>query len=712
MKNPFICSRKFFLLACYFLFTSCFSAEPESAPFPSADAVVVDLIDPIYSNGILTTEQGGVLLADGLRIQAEKITYIKQLDAEVPVFTVKCEGNLLIDYHTWVLTGDTFFYDFFKQEGVVQNGRTAVLPWFMGGEEIQLQPNGNLIVINGFLTTSEGDVADLVLCSPYICLSSDQVITAKHIHVKVNQIPIFWFPFLSLDINALNNCPFSVKFGWQGFMGSYVSFLYKFISWRDLRATARFDAFFGKGVGFGIETAYTPKYRPLKLCTRNYYAHDIALDDPKRHDRYRFQGTYLDCFWGTTAEGTYDVVSDAEMAADYTNLDFNLPTAGRTQLLLRTKQRDWIASLFTRVRVNTFQSINQELPSFQLNLRPWLIPYTGMIFQNTVRASYLSYVFSEAVVHAHDFASGRFSIHPFVYRPFIFPTCTLTPEAGLTGIGYTNSRLGKAAGQMFGILGARLDSTLYSCNLKWKHAIEPYLHYTYITHPSAGPDDHYIFTIDDGWNRLNQLRFGVRNSWFTKVPYGVARPFWVDLWANAFFATKTIPEVVPKAYLNAEWLPSEYIFVAMNTGWNFQHRQLDFLNIRVDWTLNENLAFGLEYRHRSRYDWRKADFYNFILESTRSQAELLDSPLKDRNDMLLFRIFTRLSPDWTAKFQMRHGWHREFQSPFFEYKIDLSRLFFQHWRLTGSYEHREADDRVTFTFLLDPVPPPCNKACY
>ena len=467
------------------------------------DNIIVDLFDPTYEDGVLTTENGGVLTAPDLRIQAQKITYIKKMEGEVPIFTVACEGNLLIDYKKWALVGDSFYYDFNTHRGFLINGRTAAPPWFLGGREILLMEEGDLIILDGFITTSEGEVEDVVLRSPRICLSADRVITATHVNVRVNQVPIFWLPKLELDLKNIGRSPFAVKFGWGGFLGSYISVLYHFLSWGDLKATARLDAFFGKGVGLGIETAYCPAYRPTQFYTRNYYANDIPLDDPKKRDRYRFQGTYYDRIYGVTVDGMYDFVSDAEMAADYTTKDFDLKTARRTQLEFRRKERTWLASLFTRVRVNDFQSVNQELPSFRMNWHTFEIPSTGIMVENTFKASYLDYVFSEDVREATDFSSTRIATHPFLYRPFFFGPFTATPEAGLIGIAYSNGPEGGARGLALGEFGVKLESNLTKCSGWWKHVIEPYVHYSYLTHPTVDPDHHFIFTINDGWERLN-----------------------------------------------------------------------------------------------------------------------------------------------------------------------------------------------------------------
>lgn len=687
----------------------CVPLEPPLPHYNLDENVIVDLVDPLYEEGVLSTESGGVLTATGLRIQAQKITYVRNLEADPPVFTVICSGNLLVDYREWTLVGDTFFYDFVTQSGSLTQGKTASPPWYIGGREILMEED-ELIILDGFITTSEGEIEDVVVRSPKISITPDRILTASYITLRLNDTPIFWLPSFELDMKNIGRSPLAVKFGWGGFLGSNLSLLYRFPSWGDFEITARLDAFFGKGMGGGIETAYDPPSRPTLFFTRNYYAHDIALDDRHRRDRYRFQGTYWDRFYDITVDGMYDFVSDAQMAAEYRTKDFELKTAGRTELEVRQERPFWIANFFTRVRVNDFQSVNQELPSFQLNWHPFEIPSTGIICENIFKASYLNFVFSRDVQPRRNLSSSRIAIHPFVYRPFLVGPLTATPEAGFIGIAYSDSPRGRSAGQALGELGFKLETTLSKNCTSWKHTLEPYLHYQFLTTPSVPTEHHFIFSIQDGWDKLNLLRFGVRNSFFLKSLAGIVRPFWVDLWANAFFNTLTIPQTIPKGYLDVEWIPTPRTFCSLKSGWNFQERQLDFINARIDWTLNENNALGIEYRHRSRFDWRKADFYNFILESVRTQKELLDSTLSDRRDTFLFRIFSRLTPDWTARFNLRHGWNRKGkQGSFTEYQIEMTRVVFQHWRLIFGYEKREDDHRFSFSFLLDPGPPPRSK---
>ena len=695
----------------------CCPCRPPDMPPPCGpEDVLVDLVDPAYSDGVLTTESGGVLTAQGLRIQAQNITYVRKLSGEVPIFTVNCEGNLLVDYGNRILVGDRLYYDFTLRKGFLIQGRTASPPWYVGGAEMLLMEDGNVIVIDGFITTSEGEIPDVALRSPYISLTPERILMAQDIQFRVNTIPLFWLPRLQLDLKNIERPPFGVKCGWGGFLGSYISILYRFLSWGDFKATARIDGFFGKGIGGGIETVFNPSWRPTQWYSRNYYAHDIRLDDRHRKDRYRFQGTFYDRAYGVVIDGMYDFVSDGQMAAEYNTRDFDLKSAGRTQINFLHKDYNWIANLFTEIRVNRFQTVSQELPSLRLNWHPFEIPSTGILCENTFKASYYRYKISDAVIEEdpnfkHNFDSSRIAIHPFLYRPFLFGPFILTPEAGFIGIAYSNSPGGKSAGQAVGECGIKLETVFSKGWQTWKHTLEPYLHHNFLTTPRVAADNHFIFSIRDGVDRLNMTRFGIRNSFFRKIPCGLERTLWIDLWANAFFNTPTIHRTIPRGYIDIEWMPHQRVLCSLRSAWNFWEHQFDFYNIRLDCTWNTYTAFGVEYRHRGRFDWLKADFYNFILESVRTQEQLLAASLSDKRDTLLFRIFTRINPDWTAQIDLRSGWNRKDQPSYLEYQIEMTRVVFQHWRLGLKYEKRESDNRFSLSLLLAPGPPLRAKYC-
>lgn len=155
-----------------------------------------------------------------------------------------------------------------------------------------------------------------------------------------------------------------------------------------------------------------------------------------------------------------------------------------------------------------------------------------------------------------------------------------------------------------------------------------------------------------------------------------------------------MPRLIPRLYLLLQWrLPS--LEFSTHECWNVWNRVLDFSNSRLQWTANEHVALALELRYRSQYDWRKADHENFILDVSRSEEELLLSPISDKRLTVLTHAFIRLTPFWECHLQSHHGFLRKTQDPYNELKVDLFTWLSSSWKLRISYTHTQKDDRVT-----------------
>ena len=698
----------------------CIERPPCCPPCPDElDRVEAHLKDPVYKDGILTTDEGGTLKGPKIRIQAKHIRYVTQPKQDPPLCNVYCEGDLLIDYGPWVITADAIFYDFMSETGYILNGQTASLPWFVGGREMTIDSGGELIVHDGYITTSEGkDQKDPCVCAKRLTLTKNRVASASHVRIKVMDTTLLWLPKMKLNLKRLSRSPFSVKFGWGRFMDPYLSVLYNFLDWNDLKAWGRVDGFFRHGVGLGIDGMFDPSWSDAAIYMRNYWVHDLAIDDPEKRERWRYQGTYANRHWDKklTIKAQYDFVSDGQMAYTYRTKDFDLKTAGSTKFLIRNEEDDYLAFLEGLIQVNRFQSVNQRLPLFTFNLRPGEFGRSGIIYSGDFTAGYLNYVFSSDVTPRTNFNGGRLSACPNFARPFKSRYGTLTPHAGMIGIWYFNDRTTttteneileidrEQVGQVVGKFGVDLDTSLHKHFGCLKHVAEPYIHWTYYTVPESPLEDHYIFSIDDGLRLLNQVRFGVSNSFYLKRCCPDCW-LWFDVWANAFFNQTALPVAIPTGFFDMDFKPVSWACFAIRSGYSFAYHNPYYLNAYLDWTLNENFAMGFGYRARSRYYIRKEDFFNFMLDVTRTADELLQTPLSDRRQIFLFRTFLRLAPGITAKFDMRNGWNRVNQGPFAEYRLDLGTTLFQHWAFNFVIEHNEADMRYSCSLQL-PAPPP------
>ncbi len=153
----------------------------------------------------------------------------------------------------------------------------------------------------------------------------------------------------------------------------------------------------------------------------------------------------------------------------------------------------------------------------------------------------------------------------------------------------------------------------------------------------------------------------------------------------------------------------------INTAWDFEHNQLDHLNVRSEWTLHKDFAIAWEYRHRSTWCWRKVDPDNFFLEAYHNQNHLHHSTESDRRDTILTHFYYRFRPNWSCEFVSRQGWNRRHEPKYFEFEVNLFTTIQTAWHLQLSYQHQENEDRVAVYLnvgLKRPSINPCEqKTC-
>lgn len=694
-------------------FTACLMADGilHSAETPEellrtvfAEGISIDLREPTFSSGVFTTDKGGVISAPGLRIQAQHIVYTRKLVDGEAVFTLSAEGDLMVEFGDYIFVGERMEYDFQTKTGTICFGRTGISPWYVGGNTIRLLADGTYEAEHAFITTDENVCSDWKISSDTACLKEGRYLNAQDVRFRFQQRTCFWLPSMKFDLDAIFDSPIRYNLKWGGREGPRASLIYEIISWERFSAFLRFDYRLNRGPGGGFETWYRSADHKLFCQTINYVARDNSVYIPRERFRYRFEGVYSQLLYNdkVSIDLTYDKLSDQDMATDYDAQGLELETAGRTQLDINRQDTNWIANLYTRLKVNSFETVKQELPSFLNSWRPFALGSTGIISQNQLKLSYLDFSYAAHSHNDHDYSASRFAFSHMLYRPFDLNILTATPEAGVNAIFYSNGPRGEDARWLvLGAFGCEFTAPFYRFYGDKKHVLEPYASYHYYTSPTVSPHQHYIFDIDDGWVRLNMVRFGTRSSLYKKCCDGnVSRYLYLDLYANAFIDIPTIPQTIPKVYARTIWSPNEFLKYTLGTAWNSQENQLDYFNLRGEWTANADFAIAAEYRHRSAYFWRKADRENFMLDAFHTIEQLKHSSVSDKRDTFLVHLFYRFYPNWALEFESRQGWNRKQSRSFNEFELDLLTTIYSAGNVRLSYQHREGEDRVAIYFSV------------
>ncbi len=662
----------------------------------------VDLKNPIYEDGVIFTDQGGVITGKNLRIQALKLTYTHQLIQHALVSTVKAEGELNVEFGDYIFTGEKLFYNFETKEGAIQNGRTYHRPWFLGGETLKLCSDGSFLIDNGYFTTSENLLPDWAVYSKKITVEERKKLTAFDISLRVNRFRFFWLPRFKTDLDTLFESPIRYRFKWGGRQGPRLGASYQLFSWNRWKSFLRLDYRITRGPGGGLEFYYLSDDRKTKFESINYVSNDSSLIHLHEKIRYRFKG----CFqteWNlkkTTALLTYDKLSDIDLPQSYDDHDFRFETSERTQLLVRHQEKDWISNFYTRVRVNSFQTVKEQLPSFSTRFKPVLIGNSAIVWDNWATASFLDYKYSDNFNHTKDYSSTRFEYQPCLYRPFFIKPITLTPKIGAVGIIYGNSPSEEAKWLALSAVGITANTQLHRYYGQHKHLIEPYLDYSYYSAPTVSANEHFIFDINDGWTRLNQLTLGLKNGVYVKQTEQIKRVFYSHLFAHAFFDQHYRQITVPKIYTELSYCVTAKLKNRLETAWDCIHHQIDHFNFLTEWTISNDFAITWEYRRRSQWSWRKVDQTNFFLEAFRNNQSLLHSTVSDRRQTLLTHFFYRFRPNLACEFVSRQGWDRKKEPKYFEFEVNFFTTIQTAWNLQLSYQHQESEDRVAIYLNL------------
>jgi hypothetical protein len=686
-------------------------AEPPQAktpPLPQIEELVIDLKDPSFSHGVISTESGGVISGQGVRIQARKIEYTNKIEQGIRIQTVAAKGDLMMEYAGRAFVGSKLEYNFVTKTGTLTDGKTFVDIWFLGGDTIELKEDGSFFISNAFITTCESQENTWEINANSVKITEDKLLSAKNIRFRFFKVPLFWLPSFKSNLKAFSDPPIRYKLIWDKGLGPRVTMRYRIFSWRDLNLFFRLDYRLKRGFGGAFESEYFSQDSLTTFVTRSYGAHDKIFPNEQGPHRYRLQGLYHTQSKDekTQVHLTWDKLSDTRMVGDFRSDDFEINTEKRTRLMVQHQLDNVFFNGSLQPRANRFDSIDQELPLLSMGIRPFQIGKSGIISNNYLSAGYLDYVYANDLRHQFHLLhlssatrAARVETRSELYRPCALGHFTLTPSVGVIGIFYSNNPAHHPINQGLLSYGFTGQTRLFKHYRKFLHSTEPYLEFQGISSPTAALSHHFYFDINDGYDQLNQLKVGWKNAFSTPKGSPFLPTITTDLYTYAFFGNRAFALCVPKTYFSVNWNRPSYVLRGA-IAWNNEEQLWDYTNVAADVTLNENIAFSLEFRHRSKYDWRKADHHSFFLDVARPIPELLKSPLSDGRDTLLTHFFIRLAPKWTCHIQSRHGWGRQSEPRYNTGKIDLYTMLTCSWRLRLSYERMPNDNRFSTSISL------------
>lgn len=658
-------------------------------------------------NGNLDITDTSVQINPYTRVQANKFSLIT--DDNSSGIQLQARGNIIVFYKNYTFLCKTLNYNQLTKTCCLEDAKFALFPWFIGGKSIFITPE-KITVCHGYISTSEGSHKDIILSSKKITLSSDLILKVSIPTFKIKTVPLLFFPSFSMNIENISHPPFSFHFGLGGYMGAYAGIKYSPINSKIFSLSTILDGFFTHGIGFGVNLNYNPTPKKLDcyknpknfIKLKNYYVHKLPINTKLAKDRYRYQGksTFTSEEKKTKIQSSYDIVDSWETVGDLFLNKFNLPNVNPTKISISKNNNYYCSKLETKIKVNDFLSVNEQLPFLQIKQPPILLKKAFFI-QNKATLGFLKYSFSSDIPKSTPFESLRASWISSLFKPISFHKLgTLTPS--LTGKAIFYSRSPKSSSQelFVGSLDLKYNLVLKKEMNNCKNLLEPFVHYNLVSKPTILNKDHFIFTINDGFYSINMLSLGCRN-YLLSHSYLTSK---INFWTNFIFNNKNAKQLYPKLYLDCLFQFTSHLKCKIESAWIIKKSTWDHFNISCQWSKNENIAISTDFFHRSKYSWKKSDHNNFTVDCAYSEKELLSSQLSERRNTLLAKMFVQPHPLLYYKFSLRYGWLNKLFNDYLEYQMILGFKVFDHWNLNTIYERRECDKRFYCSLNLDVKP--------
>ena len=296
-------------------------------------------------------------------------------------------------------------------------------------------------------TSEECDPAWSLVASEAI-LENRCYLKAFQLRFRVGTIPIFYLPWLKGDLDSLRDHPIKYRIRWGGEQGWRIGVIAKFL------VGGISDLLFASIIA-SIEVQellLVSDYEDKQTFahTINYLAKDNSIEIPKEQIRFRFQGLFdhITADRRTEYHLSYDKLSDNEVVTDYFERGLELKTGRKTEASIVRTDDFMISSIYTRVRINNFEMVKEELPTLTLIPYPTLFESSGWVLDSSTQIGFLDFSYPHEEPRVNDYHSARFFVDPKIYR-----TSILAPSLSLTTVGAVGIAYSDRPQEEFGWLG-------------------------------------------------------------------------------------------------------------------------------------------------------------------------------------------------------------------------------------------------------------------
>ena len=635
-------------------------------------------------------------------------------------------------------------------------------PWFVKGKSGNRDKDGINYLKYSKLTTCDVRVQKIPhwhIGANSVMLNREGDYKAKHVTFRILNIPVFYLPYLSGNVNDDPNLELSqgkkTDWGYWIRIGKKVrhskNFTAKyFVEYREERGWAigdkieyKNDKFLSDTLLYGLKDS-DPIYEGMiggRGFNDRFYVEDNRFRI-KSYNRYDFDDS-------TALRANFDYISDHRMLFEFFEREYNQNPEPGTFITVSKDYERLYMTLGVNPRVNDFTTVIERTPEFYLRLPRQQIKETGIYYQGDVnlakmRMNFREYDLARPVSDNEDYENNRADMTHVFYKPIKLDWLNILPRAGLRFTAYditsetpvteselisnisADNRFNKASNTApvtlydddgdgkfrslaefglelsFHVTGSWRDVNSDFLRIKGlKHNMKPYLNYTYITDPDVEKENIPFFDEVDRMDQVNHVRVGVRHDLFTRADANFSQSFLtLDTFYDHYFRTDELDDDESPGDLGAvlRYNPDRRFSLWAKTLYDLEESRNKVLSGGIRLGDPKDVNVSLRYLHQAEHKDRY--FYSFGSDHTRIYTTSVFPGVNTRNRSLGLGINVPL----TNSLVFRADYHWDLiRDELGSQRYRLVRHL-QCWAYAVQFSQNDEESKVQLTIWLKGVP--------
>ncbi len=527
-----------------------------------------------------------------------------------------------------LLKGEEILYNFRTRKGTVLSGEGQAGPWFSKGDRAEKFAPDGFVHRAGYLTSCDFEKPHTRLQAREVRVYLDDRVVLRNAVMYVGDVPLFYLPSYTHPLDD-KRPRVTIIPGKDKQWGLFLLTAWRVYIHENLQGRFHVDYRERLDLATGLDLKYTlpvggegifREYYTLErsLARDHFYSRFSSPQDDqpsKERERYRFQLRHI---WQmdeeTRATLEYHHTKDPDVVKDFFLREFEESSSSPASYFQIVRGTPWYGLTFVmRKRVNRHETVTQQLPSIQLDIRPLELPWLPGLQPRHRELGKLPKEFREEIepgwfyrsLYTYEHSSVgapregtkesllSFNTKQEIYHPLrLFRWLNLRPffqfrQASFSrGAKETAPQFRQQAGtgidlssKFFRIFDVETD--FLGLNLhRIRHVVTPTLAYEYQAKPTLSADR--LFR-SDGLAKSHALTPGIENKLQTKR-------LWDEDWTTvdvARFLVSTPYDIEGASGRGGEWgnwlldvemLPYSWLRLESDTTWDPHIRKFSTIN--------------------------------------------------------------------------------------------------------------------------------------